>query len=281
MTDPHRIHDDVRDRYGALARSAASGEACCGPQDLVLPSATASGCCGAAPTARDATGSTVLGYAADELAALPAGTDLGLGCGNPTAIASLTVGQTVLDLGSGAGIDCLLAAKRVAPSGRVIGVDMTPDMLALARRNAAKLGVTNVEFRLGEIEHLPLADHSVDVVISNCVINLAPDKGAVYREVFRVLIPGGRLVCSDVVALGPLPAAVAGDAGLRACCIGGAIPALEIERLLIAAGFISITVEVHGASRDFIKDWAPGSRAEDLVAAATVTARKPAARSCG
>ena len=280
MSDHHRIHDDVRARYAALARSAATGEACCGPQDLLVPSATASGCCGAPASTADTTGSVALGYAAEDLAALPAGTDLGLGCGNPTAIASLMVGQTVLDLGSGAGIDCLLAAKRVAPSGHVIGVDMTPDMLALARRNAAQLGVSNVEFRLGEIEHLPLADRSVDVVISNCVINLAPDKGAVYREVFRVLTPGGRLVCSDVVALAPLPAAVTDDAGMRACCIGGAIPPLEIERLLIAPGFVSLSVEVQAGSRAFIKDWAPGSRAEDLVAAATVSARKPALRSC-
>jgi len=280
MTDPHRIHADVRDRYAALARSAADGEGCVGPSALALPSTTASGCCGAAPAAGDASGSTALGYDPADLATLPEGTDLGLGCGNPTAIASLAVGQVVLDLGSGGGIDCLLAAKRVGPTGRVIGVDMTPDMLTLARRNAAKLGVTNVEFRLGEIEHLPLADRSVDVAISNCVINLAPDKGAVYREVFRVLVPGGRLACSDVVALAPLPADVAGDAGLRACCIGGAVPALEIERLLIAAGFEAIRVEAQDASREFIKDWVPGSRAEDLVVAATVTARKPRPNSC-
>src|SRR5688500_14085219 len=197
------IRATVRERYG---RIPAGGGGCCGP---TVPT----GCCGAAaPT--DLTAQQ-LGYSADDTAAVPEGSNLGLGCGNPIGIQSLKPGETVLDLGSGAGFDAFLAARAVGPTGRVIGVDMTPEMLQAARANLAKSGRANVEFRLGAIEHLPLGDATVDAIRSNCVIYLPPDKAAVSREAFRVLRPGGRVAISDIVALQPLPAAVRADLELH------------------------------------------------------------------
>jgi SAM-dependent methyltransferase len=212
-----------------------------------------------------------MGYDAAELSAVPAGADLGLGCGNPAAIAALKAGEVVLDLGSGAGLDCFLAASAVGPRGRVIGVDMTPEMVAKARHNAAKGGYDNVEFRLGEIEALPLDRDAVDVIISNCVINLSPDKARVFAEAFRVLKPGGRLAVSDIVAASVLPADARGDLALHTGCIAGAIPAAEVEALLRGAGFTGVSVTFAVQPRA----WVPGARVDDSVASASIAAVKP------
>ncbi len=224
--DPERLKEQVRSRYAAIS----SRGGCCG--------SSAASCCEAEGC------STQLGYGAEELADLPPGADLGLGCGNPTALLSLRSGEVVLDLGSGAGIDCFLASRRVGPCGRVIGVDMTPEMVAKARANARSGGYPNVEFRLGEIEHLPVPDRSVDVVLSNCVINLVPDKGAVYREAFRVLRRGGRLAISDVVATRALTASERADPSLWSSCSSGAIEVPELKRRIRRAGFTGVSVDL-------------------------------------
>jgi arsenite methyltransferase len=205
---------------------------------------------------------------------------MGLGCGNPQAIAQLREGETVLDLGAGGGFDCFLAAKQVGPRGKVIGVDMTPDMVSKARANAAKLGATHVDFRLGEIEHLPVADDTVDVILSNCVINLSPDKGAVFRDAFRVLRPGGRLAISDVVATQALPERLKNDVGALTGCVAGAVDVAALERLLEETGFEGIRVRVNEKSREFIRDWMPGSSVEDYVASAAIEATKPRGPCC-
>jgi arsenite methyltransferase len=250
--ETNEIKDMVRNRYGTIA----AGEAAC---------------CGAAP--RDA--SRAMGYSEAELASLPEGADLGLGCGNPQALAGLRPGEVVVDLGSGAGIDCLLAAQRVGTGGRVIGVDMTHEMLHKARANAARVGAVNVEFRLGEIEHLPIADGAADVVISNCVVNLVPDKAQVYSEAYRVLKPGGRLAIADVVNTAPLPPELAADPALLCGCVAGAAPTGQIETWLAAAGFVEIRVTPKPGSRELVATWAPGRNIEDYVASATIEASKP------
>jgi ubiquinone/menaquinone biosynthesis C-methylase UbiE len=203
------------------------------------------------------------------------GSDLGLGCGNPHAIAALRPGETVLDLGSGAGFDSFLAARQVGKTGRVIGVDMTPEMVAKARELAGTDEYSNVEFRLGEIENLPVADSSVDVIMSNCVINLSPDKRRVFREAFRVLRPGGRLAISDVIATAPLPEAVRNDLALHSSCIGGAVTIAELETILRESGFHNIRIHPKDESREFIRQWAPGRTIEDYVASAIIEAVKP------
>lgn len=256
------IKELVRARYGGIA--AGADASCCAP---------ATACCGpgAADKARE------MGYSAEELAAAGDGANLGLGCGNPQAIAAMQPGETVLDLGSGAGFDCLLAARQVGPAGHVIGVDMTHEMLARARANAAKLGAGNLEFRLGELEHLPVADASVDVILSNCVINLVPDKAQAFREAFRVLKPGGRLAVSDVLNIAPLPQDLRADPALLCGCVAGAIPAERVEELLRQAGFVGVAIAVKPESREMVAAWAPGRGIENCVASAIIEARKPGA----
>ncbi len=257
-SDPaEAIRQEVRARYGAIAREESS---CCGPS-----------CCSEAV----ATDASVLGYSPTDQANAPEGANLGLGCGNPQAIAALKSGERVLDLGSGAGFDAFLAARAVGPAGSVVGVDMTPDMLARARANAAKTGVTNVEFRLGEIEHLPLPDSSVDVIISNCVVNLSPDKPAVYREAFRVLRPGGRVAIADVLARERLSPEHRADLALLVGCIGGAATVAEVEGWLAAAGFIDVVIREKPGSAALVDSWAPGHPAARKVMSATVEARRP------
>ncbi|HXC30216.1 MAG TPA: arsenite methyltransferase [Stellaceae bacterium] len=262
--DDSQIKEMVRIRYGGIA--VESGASCCAP---------ASSCCGPSTPASAADKARCMGYSEQELAAVPDGANLGLGCGNPQAIASLKPGEVVIDLGSGAGFDCFLAAEQVGAGGRVIGVDMTHEMLAKARANAAAIGVANVEFRLGELEHLPVADNTADVIISNCVINLVPDKAQVFREAFRVLKPGGRIAVSDVVNTAPLSDKLRADPALLCGCIGGAVPAAQIGAWLAEAGFIEVRVEEKPESRELIQGWAPGMGIENHVVSATIEARKP------
>jgi len=258
--DTARVKDMVRARYGGIAKEAAAS--CCAPSCCDTPSGAKSQ-------------SLRMGYSAEELAAIPEGADLGLGCGNPQAIAAMKPGETVVDLGSGAGFDCFLAGRQVGPRGRVIGVDMTHEMLAKARENAAKIGADNVEFWLGELEHLPVADDTADVILSNCVINLVPDKAQVFREAFRVLKPGGRLAISDVVNTAPLSPELAADPTLICGCVSGAASAQRIEAWLAEAGFTDVRVTVKPESRDLIATWAPGRGVENYVASAIIEGWKP------
>ena len=267
------VRDAVRDRYAEVARtgsSCCSGSSCCG-------SSVAGGGSEAEYLARKTgnAASLKLGYSEEDLAAVPEGANLGLGCGNPQAIAALKPGEVAVDLGAGAGFDCFLAARAVGPEGLVIGVDMTPEMVARARENARKSGHENVDFRLGEIEHLPIADATADVIISNCVINLSPDKLAVYAEAFRVLKPGGRLAVSDVVATAELPQEWRDDMRLLSACISGAASVSEVEAMLQAAGFVDIDVRPKDESREFIQEWEPGKKLDDYVLSASMSATKP------
>ena len=222
------IKKAVREGY---AKIASQGSSCCGQS---------SSCCGSAAVAQDI--SKKIGYTDEEMKAVPEGANLGLGCGNPVALASLKKGETVLDLGSGAGFDCFLAAQKVGAKGKVIGVDMTPEMLDKAREHARKGKYKNVEFRLGEIENLPVADSSVDVIISNCVINLSPDKARVFAEAFRVLKPGGRLMVSDIVLLQELPDAIKNSVQAYIGCLSGAVMKAEYLRLIKKAGFKDVSI---------------------------------------
>ncbi|BET67363.1 arsenite methyltransferase [Opitutales bacterium ASA1] len=277
--DPETLREEVRRRYGSIAKDGVSlaesadpqGGGCCSaaPAPAASSGQVSSACCGVAAQAR------TLGYSADDLAAVPEGANLGLGCGNPVALASLKPGQTVLDLGAGAGFDAFLAAGAVGPQGQVIGVDMTPEMVAKARANAKKGGRTNVEFRLGEIEALPVADATIDVIISNCVINLCPDKRPVYREAFRVLRPGGRIAVSDVVAREELSEDVKHDLALHSGCLAGATLHDELIRILQEAGFTDIAVRAKGNSDEVITSWESKRGFESKVFAAEVTATKP------
>lgn len=217
------IKDAVKDRYGKVAKNASS---CCQAKSL----------CGCGGSATQEIGKHI-GYSESEMASVPENANLGLGCGNPVALASLKEGETVLDLGSGAGFDCFLAANKVGASGSVIGVDMTPEMIAKAKENAKKGGYKNVDFRLGEIESLPVDDNSIDIVISNCVINLSPDKEKVFKETYRVLKPGGRLMVSDIVWLSEVPDFIRESINAYVGCIGGAMLRDEYMGVIKKAGF--------------------------------------------
>jgi SAM-dependent methyltransferase len=263
-----KIKEMVRARYGGIAEAAGTTSCC-------APAGSSSSCCGDIAPGTPADKSRQMGYSEVELAAVPDGANLGLGCGNPQAIAALRPGEVVVDLGSGAGFDCFLAARQVGPTGRVIGIDMTHEMLKKARENAAKINAANVEFRLGELEYLPVADNTADAILSNCVINLVPDKAQVFREAFRVLKPGGRLAISDVVNTAPLSPELQADPALLCGCIAGAAPVERIESWLAQAGFIDVQVTPQPESRELVASWAPGRGIEDFVASASVEARKP------
>jgi arsenite methyltransferase len=274
LNDAEDVRAKVREGYGKIA---SKGGSCCGPS-----------CCG------KETGQLAehIGYSAEELAALPEGANMGLSCGNPTAIASLKPGEVVLDLGSGGGFDVFIAGRKVGPTGRAIGVDMTPEMLAKARRNIAayrkQTGFDNVEFRVGEIEHLPVADASVDVVISNCVINLSPDKPQVWREIARVLKPGGRVAVSDLALLKPLPVAIREMVEALVGCIAGAVLVEETERMVRAAVLVGIRLEPKSAYieamtsfedplyQKIVAQLPSDAKPSDYITSLTVTARKPA-----
>ncbi len=270
------IRDTVREGY---ARIATGKESCCG---------VGSTCCGNVASADLA---QHIGYLPEELAALPEGANMGLSCGNPTALAALKPGEVVLDLGSGGGFDVFIAGRKVGPTGRVIGVDMTPEMISKARRNAEvyrqQTGLDNVEFRLGEIEHLPVADASVDVVISNCVINLSPDKPQVWREIARVLKPGGRVAVSDLALLRPLPQAIVQSVQALVGCIAGAVLVSETERMAREAGLVDIVLTPRSDYVDNMAQWQdplyreimahlpPGMKPSDYITSLEITARKP------
>lgn len=260
VEDKDKVRQAVQERYAAVASGlgCGCGQGCCGSELIDIADVTRE-----------------LGYSNQEARTAPEGANLGLGCGNPQAIAALKSGERVLDLGCGAGFDAFLAAGRVGPQGWVIGVDMTPEMVAKAHQNALRAGYENVEFRQGEIENPPLEDESVDVIISNCVINLSTDKPRVYQEAFRVLAPGGRLAVSDVVALGPLPEEVRQDLNLVSACIGGAAQVAELEGIMAEAGFEEIEITPRPLSQDLARLWTGGSLADGLIAPATIKATKP------
>jgi len=258
--NPDEIRSIVRASYGKIAKAFGADRG----------SGDHPACCSGSSVAAEQ-----IGYSKTQIDSLSGVADMGLGCGNPQAIARRQPGETVLDLGSGAGFDCFLAARAVGLSGRVIGVDMTDGMIRKARRNARRAGITNVEFRSGEIEHLPVADDTVDVIMSNCVVNLSPEKEAVFREAHRVLKPGGRLSISDVVAVQPLPVSIQGDDALHCACIGGAALVADLKQMIETAGFEGVTITPLDQSRDLIKQWAPGKNAQDYVVSATIQAVKP------
>lgn len=280
LTDAEAVRDMVRHGYAKIANDTSAG--CCGP---------GVSCCGSSPQDSD-TLAKELGYTVDELKALPEGANMGLSCGNPAALAALKPGEVVLDLGSGGGFDVFIAGRKVGATGRAIGVDMTPDMLAKARRNVAsyreQTGLDNVEFRLGEIEHLPLADNSVDAVISNCVINLSPDKQQVWAEIARVLKPGGRVAVSDIALLKPLPAEVLKLVEALVGCVAGAVLATETENMARNAGLQDIVLKPKPGYAEAMTDWEDplyrkiiehlpsGTKPADYITSLEVQARKSA-----
>jgi arsenite methyltransferase len=263
-----QIRQNVRSRYKEIALQPVENESCC------APSSASSSCCNSSVDYEDV--SAKLGYSSDELTSVPDGANLGLGCGNPQAIAELKLGEVVLDLGSGGGFDCFLASRQVGEAGLVIGVDMTPEMVSRARGNAIKGGYSNTDFRLGEIEHLPVSDQMVDVIISNCVINLSPDKQQVFNEAFRVLRSGGRLAISDIVTTAELPAEIKNDMDMMySGCISGASSVDEVKAMLTQSGFTNVVVEPKDDSKAFIKDWVPGANVENYIVSAVIKGIKP------
>ncbi|KOA19783.1 ubiquinone/menaquinone biosynthesis C-methyltransferase UbiE [Clostridium homopropionicum DSM 5847] len=266
ISNKEEIRDFIRKNYSEVAQKGSEG-GCCG------------GGCSCSGTLLDISEASIkIGYSLGDLSNVPPESNMGLGCGNPIVIAALKDGEVVLDLGSGGGFDCFLARRQVGETGYVIGVDMTPDMIKLARKNVENSGYTNVEFRLGEIEHLPVADSTVDVIISNCVINLSLDKEQVFKEAFRVLKPGGRLSTSDVVATAQLPENIKKDLALIASCIGGAEYVEDIKTMLQNAGFSNIRMTPKDNSREIINSWAPGKNIEDFVASYIIEATKEEAK---
>jgi SAM-dependent methyltransferase len=255
------IKKNVREGYAKVAKDNTS---CCGPS-----SSESAGSCGCGPTVDQKSVSKAMGYSKEELESLPEGADLGLGCGNPTALASIEEGETVIDLGSGAGIDCFLASKKVGKDGKVIGVDMTPEMLDKARANAKNGNIENVEFRLGEIDNLPVPDNTADLIISNCVINLAPDKKRVFEEAYRVLKPGGRVMISDIVLLGELSDALKASKEAYVGCISGAISKEDYLQAIKDAGFERI--EVVSEATFPVEDLVVGENAQKILKDADLT----------
>jgi len=257
------IREAIRRNYKGIAQSGSARASCC-----------SSSCCGGDSDVAPGELAVTLGYSMEELSQTPRASNMGLGCGNPLAIASLGAGERVLDIGSGGGFDAFLAAQAVGETGRVIGVDATPEMVHMARRLAAEHGYDNVEFRLGEMEDLPVVDRAVDVIISNCVINLSPEKPRVFQELFRVLRPGGRLAISDVVATAELPDEVKDNLKLYASCLAGACTVAELEKMMSDAGFVTISVRLKEESKAFIRQWAPSVNPEEFVVSATIEATK-------
>ena len=288
------LREQVREGYSRIAQSGSWSSVVAAPNACCSPTA-GGGCCGSA-TFTPAALAQAIGYSQSELAATPSESNMGLSCGNPTAIASLKMGDIVLDLGAGGGFDCFVAGPKVGSTGKVIGVDMTPDMITKARRNLSiyseNTGLLNVEFRLGEIEHLPVADASVDVVISNCVLNLSPDKNQVWREIARVLKPGGRVAVSDLALLRPLPEAVLRDVEALVGCVAGAVLVEETRAQVIAAGLSEIVLTPKSHYIDALTNWKdplyrkivealpPGSKPSDFITSLDVTARKLCMSNC-
>ena len=256
------IKKAVKERYGDIARSGSSG--CCGDQEGKRST----------PLLIYDKQAFQMGYSAEDLSSVPEGANMNLGCGNPGAIAALKPGETVLDLGSGAGFDSFLAANKVGPEGRVIGVDMTQDMIQRAEENAQKGSYQNVEFRLGEIEDIPVEDDSIDVILSNCVINLSTDKSKVFQEAYRVLKPGGRLAISDIVATAEIPPEYKDDLALYSACVSGALLISDLEDILAEAGFKEIQIKPKDESQAFIREWDRDIPLEEFVQSASIEARK-------
>jgi ubiquinone/menaquinone biosynthesis C-methylase UbiE len=277
--EKEKVRQAVRERYakvatlGTFAPGPDPTASCCTP-DLSVETSPEASCCGG-PECTPEQMCDAMGYSKEDMDSVPEGANMGLGCGNPVAIASLKPGETVVDLGSGGGFDCFLASKQVGETGRVIGVDMTSEMVGKARNNAEKMGTSNVEFRLGEIEHLPVADNSADVIMSNCVINLSPDKLSVYRDALRVLKPGGRLAISDIVASAELPDDIQKNLALVSACVGGAATVDDTERMLKEAGFQGIKITPKDESRQMIDKWFPGKNAGQYIVSAYIDAVKP------
>ena len=258
-----RVRNSVRENYSRVAKD--SRDSCgCSPT-----------CCGDAHQSLAVLTSLAMGYSVEDLNSIPESANMGLGCGNPKTISELKTGEVVLDLGAGGGLDCFLASRQVGPDGLVIGVDMTPEMVSLSRENAENSGFTNIDFRLGEIENLPVADSSVDAILSNCVINLSPDKQRVFDETFRVLKPTGRLAISDVVARKELPDEILNNPDLLSGCIAGAVQVEVIERMLNQSGFSNILISLKTESLEFIKGWSKEFSVADYVISAEISARKP------